>query len=607
MRKLWNSLSSVKKITKLIWSTEPQYFGWTFPQIFINVILRLLYVYAPKLIIEKLTNGSTYRDVLFTILLYAACLLVLNIVLKIAQEKSRFCAGEFARRLKLSIGKATASLPLYQVEDKAHREIINLAKNAASLTETMGVAERMITNVITIIGLSAIIVQLDMILLASVAFVLAVKIIITYLRFAYDKKMQIQRNENQLQGEYLNELAYFSPGAEKEIRINNLEVWFMDKVKTYRHDMLVWQYRDFRRYAAFESLMAIITVLQSLVLLLILSNRYIGGDISIADFTMYFNAVISLGGALSAVADQVSALEKQTLNFSHLEKLFDLHSKAGTIMKESTDSAVPNEKLDIVFDNVSFSYGEDAPLVLDHINLTIKSGEKLVIVGMNGAGKTTLIKLLCKFYRPTAGRILIGGRDIETIPNDEYYKLIAAVFQDHREFSFTVAENISLSKNGDTDKIEKILAELDLAGFISRLPNGLCTYVGRNFSNEGIDPSGGEGQKLAIAKAMYKDSPILILDEPTASLDALAESEIYEQFFKLSATKTTIFISHRLAASTIADRIVVFDKGNIVEHGTHKELMKNDGLYAKMYLKQSKLYANTIAMENDINYEGSAD
>lgn len=250
---------------------------------------------------------------------------------------------------------------------------------------------------------------------------------------------------------------------------------------------------------------------------------------------------------------------------------------------------ISKEELDIVFDNVSFSYGEDAPLVLDHINLSIKNGEKLVIVGMNGAGKTTLIKLLCKFYHPTAGRILIGGRDIETIPNDEYYKLIAAVFQDHREFSFTVAENISLSENGDAGKIEKILSELDLAGFISRLPNGLGTYVGRSFSDEGIDPSGDEGQKLAIAKAMYKDSPILILDEPTASLDPLAESEIYEQFFKLSASKTTIFISHRLAASTIADRIVVFDKGKIVESGTHRELMRNGGLYEKMYIKQRNL------------------
>ena len=591
MKKLRESLSSVRKIAKLIWSIEPQYFGFTFPQIVINVILRLLYVYAPKLIIEKLTNGRAYREVLFTIFVYTACLFVLNVVLRIVQGNSSFCAGEFTRKMKLNIGKATANLPLYQVEDKEQREIINLANNAASLTGTMGVVERMVTNIITIISLAAIIVQLDVILLASVVFVLAIKIIITYLRFSYDKKMQLLENENQLQGTYLNELAYFSPGAEKEIRVNDLEDWFMDKVKIFRHNMLAWQYKGFRRYAAFESLLAIITALQSLVVLLILSNRYIAGDISIANFTMYFSAVISLGGVLSSVADGVSVLEKQILNFSHLEKLFDLHSEVQINNQESKETFMANDDLDIVFENVSFSYGEDAPLVLDHINLTIKNGEKLVIVGMNGAGKTTLIKLLCKFYHPTAGRILIGGRDIETIQDDEYYKLIAAVFQDHKEFSFTVAENISLSENGDADKIGNILKELDLAEFISRLPNGLDTYVGRNFSNEGIDPSGGEGQKLAIAKAMYKDSPILILDEPTASLDALAESEIYEQFFKLSASQTTIFISHRLAVSTIADRIVVFDKGNIVECGTHNALMKNDGLYAKMYLKQSKPYA----------------
>ena len=245
--------------------------------------------------------------------------------------------------------------------------------------------------------------------------------------------------------------------------------------------------------------------------------------------------------------------------------------------------------LDIVFENVSFKYPNTEKYVLENINIRIPAGEKLSVVGKNGAGKSTFIKLLCRFYKPTKGRITIGGVDIENIGDEEYNKLIAAVFQDYQNLAFTIGENVSMGRA--KNNVELLLCDIGLGTLINRLPNGADTYLTRSFDSNGVELSGGEGQKLAIARAVYKNSPILILDEPTAALDPKAESEIYDSYFRIAAKKTTIFISHRLSSSTVADKIALFENGKIMEYGTHTELMKNDGEYARMFGLQKKAYA----------------
>jgi ABC-type multidrug transport system fused ATPase/permease subunit len=209
---------------------------------------------------------------------------------------------------------------------------------------------------------------------------------------------------------------------------------------------------------------------------------------------------------------------------------------------------------------------------------------------MNGAGKSTFIKLLCKFYRPASGKITLNGVDIWDMPNEEYYKIISAVFQDFANLSFTLKENIAMNDNGDMDKIAEIIDGVGLKERIDELSNGYETYLTKSFDSGGIEFSGGQAQKIAIARAVYKNTPMLILDEPTANLDPKAEGEIYTDFFNMAKNKTTIFISHRLAASTIADNIAVFSDGKIAEYGSHNELMKQNGIYAEMYRKQSQQY-----------------
>lgn len=350
--------------------------------------------------------------------------------------------------------------------------------------------------------------------------------------------------------------------------------------------MVELQYRDFRYAALFDSIIAIAVGVQSFIVLFILAGDYISGGITIADFTMIFAAVTSLTAALSAFSEQLSRYNQQVMNVYDYKKLTSLcadDSDGISVEKTDAEVSILNE---IVFDGVCFTYPGTTTFVLKDINIRIKRGEKLMIVGLNGAGKSTFIKLLCKFYKPTSGKITWNGIDIRNIPNNRYYRLLAAVFQDFANFAFTIRENITFTENENTEEAGAILRELGMNVYAAKTD----TYIINFFSPDGIEPSGGEEQKLAIARAIYKDAPLLILDEPTASLDTKAESEIYENFFRMSENKTTIFISHRLACSKNANRIAVFDGGRIAEIGSHRDLLSRNGLYAEMYAKQSRPY-----------------
>ncbi len=404
--------------------------------------------------------------------------------------------------------------------------------------------------------------------------------------------MQKNRNlltQNERIGNYLTNVAYFNAGGAKEIRINNLQEWFMKKVKSYRKEMLKIQYNDFYRNTLFKIILYILIAIQSFIVLYLLSIKYISGEISIADFTLYFSAITSLTKVLSLFCEQFNNYNKQILNIKDYNKLNMLKASEnnGVIDKPIYLQNINN--IEIIFKNVFFAYPNSSTNILNNINIKITDKEKLVIVGKNGAGKSTFIKLLCKLYRPSNGIITLNGIDIWNIPNSQYYKNIAAVFQDYENFAFSIIDNITISDYPNKEKLNKIFSQLKINNF----NNELNTYITKLFSQNGKDFSGGESQKIIIARALYKNTPLLILDEPTSSLDAKAENEIYTNFLNLSQNKTTIFISHRLAISNIADHIAVFDKGKIVEYGNHNELMKQNGLYKQMYEKQSKPYINS--------------
>lgn len=246
---------------------------------------------------------------------------------------------------------------------------------------------------------------------------------------------------------------------------------------------------------------------------------------------------------------------------------------------------------EIEFRDVSFKYPGSDSYALRRVNIRFKVGQRLAVVGMNGSGKTTFIKLMCRLYDPTEGCIMLNGIDIRKYDYDEYLSLFSVVFQDFKLFSFTIGQNIAAASAYDSEKALSCLEAAGLGDRAAEMPNGLETYLYRDFDNDGIEISGGEAQKLALARALYKDAPFIILDEPTASLDPISEYEIYSRFNDIAQDKTTVFISHRLASCRFCDRIAVFDCGSIVQSGTHDELLGDErGKYFELWNAQAQYY-----------------
>ena len=247
---------------------------------------------------------------------------------------------------------------------------------------------------------------------------------------------------------------------------------------------------------------------------------------------------------------------------------------------------------EIKFENVSYRYAKSSKEALSHLSLTLRPGEKLAVVGLNGAGKTTMIKLLLRLYDPTEGRITLNGTDIKRFKRSDYYRLFAPVFQNVEIFAFLMSENIAMLRDSELDreKATKAAYEAGLEERVLSLVKGIDTPLTKIVQDDGTDLSGGEKQKLALAKALYKGTKIVVLDEPTSALDAIAEQALYERFDEMIGKRSAVYISHRLASTRFCDSIAMFEEGNLIEYGSHEELMSKNGKYAEMFNVQAQYY-----------------
>ncbi|MBR6789954.1 MAG: ABC transporter ATP-binding protein [Oscillospiraceae bacterium] len=308
-----------------------------------------------------------------------------------------------------------------------------------------------------------------------------------------------------------------------------------------------------------------------------LIREVLRGTVSIGSFTMYVSAVTAFGSALGAIMDSLAEIRAYDFYYDRLEAYLNLPAK----LRDGTEkpSAGPHT---IEFRHVSYRYPGSEGYALRDVNITLTPGQKLLIVGENGAGKSTFVKLLLRLYDPAEGEILLDGTDIRRIDYDRYMELFAAVFQDHRLFSMSIRENVALARPADGERIETLLRQAGFGEKLDSLPEGLDTAVTKIFDEEGFEPSGGEAQKIAIARALYRDAPVVVLDEPTAALDPWAEYELYQNFSAMTGGKTAVYISHRMAGAKFCDTVAVFENGTVTEHGTHAELMELGGKYAEL-------------------------
>ena len=308
--------------------------------------------------------------------------------------------------------------------------------------------------------------------------------------------------------------------------------------------------------------------------------------ITVGDFSMCVSAAGTLYWSLYGV---VSGIQNITKKCAYAHRYIEF-MRFPAAMEKGEKSVKPGEHT-IEFRHVSFKYPRSERLVLRDINLTISSGEHLSIVGLNGAGKTTFIKLLCRLYDVTEGEILVDGVNIKEYSDEEYRKLFSVVFQDFQLFAFSLRENIAFGEQADDRELERVLKLAGLWEDVQKLPDGVDTMLYKSFDENGTDLSGGQRQKTAIARALYRNAPVVILDEPTAALDPVAEYEIYRQFNTLVGGKTAVYISHRLSSCKFCDRIVVFAGDTIKENGTHEQLVElPGGIYAEMFAEQAKYY-----------------
>ena len=372
-----------------------------------------------------------------------------------------------------------------------------------------------------------------------------------------------------------------------DIRIGHLD-HFLDVQFGKAMEHFLPMYLDFARFSAItDGKNALLSLLSNFAAYLVIGTRALYGVLPIGDVLLY------AGSVTRAMSDLQTFLATGS-EFDYINSYLSTYEDFIAQPSMAYDGTLPIEKRDdgqyeFAFHDVSFSYpGTNIP-VLEHVTLSFAVGEKTALVGRNGAGKTTLIKLLCRLYEPTSGYITLNGIDIRKYSYKEYTQAFSVVFQDFHLFSLPLDENIAAGTEIDEAALQSSLAKVGLTDRVQQLPQGVRTRLYNN-NGSGVDLSGGEAQRTAIARALYKDAPFVILDEPTAALDPIAEAEIYEQFSQMTAGKTAVYISHRMSSCKFCDRIIVLDHGRIAEDGTHDTLLANHGIYANLYETQAQYY-----------------
>jgi len=322
---------------------------------------------------------------------------------------------------------------------------------------------------------------------------------------------------------------------------------------------------------------------------MLLLSAALSGDISVGSIAKYVACVMLM---LSAVSGAVSEVQMIFVNNKYLKRYFSYfdipnHMYQGSLTVEKRD----DNEYDIEFRDVSFRYPHTESYALRHVNLKFRVGGKMAVVGMNGSGKTTFIKLLCRLYDPDEGEILLNGVNIKKYDYEEYLSIFSVVFQDFGLFAFSLGQNVAADSRYDAGRVERSLKQAGFGERLAAMPAGLETYLYKKFDKDGVEISGGEAQKIALARALYKDAPFIILDEPTAALDPVSEYEVYSKFSEIAGDKTAVYISHRLASCRFCDKIAVFDKGQIVQTGSHRELLAEEqGKYYELWHAQAQYY-----------------
>ena len=536
-----------------------------------------------------------HSPVLYLLIFLFVYRVLVRIINNVSQALNRIAGEKVVKQVKLQIMQKSKQLDLASFDDPSFYEKMENANREAGnrplniLSDTFGVVSTIIEFA------SYLVILLAAPGLAFAAWViLLVSIPSAIINFIYRKKHYQyfrRRSKERRQMNYYSNLLVDKDRI-KEVRMYDLADTFIGRYL----EVFAKYYKGLRHLILSENawhiLIGVVSGVTNLIFYIIIAKQVFTGQIMIGDYTLYTGAIASVATCVGTLIASSATIYEGTL---FIDNLISFMNEKQTVKPRAAlpQSIERNVAHTIEFVDVSFKYPGSERYVLKNINLVIHPGDTMVLVGLNGAGKTTLIKLLTRLYDPTEGQILLDGKDIRDYDVKALYKIFGIIFQDFGKYAVSVEENIrfgDIRKDASREAVESAAAQSAATDYIEALPHKYDTPLMRIFEPSGVELSIGQWQKLAIARAFYADSDILILDEPTASLDPMAEQEIFNQFDRLRTDKTTIFVSHRLSSATVADQIVVLEDGRIVENGTHRELMALRGKYFTLFSTQAKRY-----------------
>lgn len=586
-------LSNILFFIKLLFEVSPWLvvgeFAWG---IMTHVPSRLISVIGAKYIIDTVESGENLESIFIAVGVIAAVIILSNVFTWLFREFFWNIEREkvyYGLNKKLYAKARQLDEESYDNPEFYNNFILTIESSSDNIQNLLGLVRNYVGNIVLLVSIGSVLISIDPMCLVIILFFIGVFSPISKKIGNLQMGRRIDNTRFHRRSDYFQRIFYLQDYC-KEVRMNDISPLLIERYNDAADDVIKNQKKYFKKISGYYMLQESGIQIFGFMFVLPLYLGYcvlVKNSLSAGDFVAAFNGATSIAFSINFLTVWAVAV------FSERGKMIEKYReflKAEFKISDGEKIAEKGEPKEIKIENLSFTYpGNDKP-TLEDINLTIKPHEKIALVGYNGAGKTTLTNLILRLYDPTQGRILIDGEDIRACTVDSHRDRFAAVFQDFQLFSCNVGENVALDDNYDAQRVKEALGH---SGFSKKLKNGTETELLREFDDEGIMLSGGESQKVAIARAFYKNCPFVILDEPSANLDPVAEYNLNRAMSEASDNKTVIFISHRLSTTVHADRIYVMEKGRIIESGSHDELMKLDGTYAYMFNLQAEKYKNS--------------
>lgn len=594
----YKTMENIKYILAELWKSQPVMFILLIAELLADVANSLLETFTGKYVVElALGTSDRTRLAVICLLLIAGERISKYILNETADYRLYVGNNKFLCYMRRKTIRKNMSTDYENNESCDKSNALKKAETGSSYItyQTVNTVKKLSIAVLQVIAYGSVLSLLDPIMLLIVG----VPAVASYY-IERHKNLWIWNMADNWQ-KYDRELDYICNAgsdfsAAKDVRVYGMDSWFSKLFARTFDNRLNW-YEQQDEWSFRHDLARVLTVyLSNFAAYAYVIYMVVMGSIGAGDFVLYFNSIYVFAYSVRNVFDNCSGFNWLSNNISYSREYLDMEDKAN----RSKGEKLPSGECEIEFRNVSYKYSGAEKPTIQNISFTLHKGEKLALVGLNGAGKTTLIKLMSGLYDPTEGEILLNGKPVNSYNREEYFSLFGAVFQDISVLPVTVAENIAGadSKNIDVEKVYDCLKKAGLYDKIMSLPEKENTRLVKSVFENAAELSGGQIQKLALARALYKNSSVLLLDEPTAALDPIAEQEMYLNYADFSKGKSSVFISHRLASTRFCDRIIMIENGSIIECGTHAELIERDGKYAELFNIQSSYYndkeVNTI-------------